>query len=51
MPQVQQLLVRNWPHLEGFKQKDIQHKLQQKQNYDRRHRVRPLPPLSEDSPV
>ena len=30
----QQLLVRNWPHLEGFKQKDIQLKLQQKQNYD-----------------
>ena len=51
MPKVQQLLVRNWPHLEGFKQKDIQLKLQQKQNYDRHHRVRPLPPLFEDSPV
>ena len=25
--------------------------LQQKKNYDRRHRVRPLPPLSEDTPV
>ena len=25
--------------------------LQQKKNYDRRHRVRPLPPLSKDTPV
>ena len=51
VPQVQQLLVPNWPHLEGFEQKDMQLKLQQKKNYDCRHRVRPLPPLSEDTPV
>ena len=51
VPQVQQLLVPNWPHLEGFKQKDMQLKLQQKKNYDCRYCVRPLPPLSEDTPV
>ena len=49
-PQVRQLLVPNWPHLEAFKQKDMQLKPQQK-NYDRRHHLRPLPPLSEDTPV
>ena len=51
VPQVRQLLVPNWPHLEGFEEKDKQLKLQQKENYDRRHRVRPLPPLLEDTPV
>ena len=51
VPQVRQLLVPNWPHLKGFEQKDMQLKLQQKKNYDCRHRVRPLPPLSEDTPV
>ena len=29
----------------------MQLKLQQKKNYDRRHRARPLPPLSKDTPV
>ena len=50
VPQVRQLLVPNWPHLKGFEQKDMHLKLQQK-NYDRRHPVCPLPPLSEDTPV
>ena len=29
-PQAQQLLTPNWPHLEGFEQKDQQLELQQK---------------------
>ena len=51
VPQDWQLLVPNWPHLEGFEQKDMQLKLKQNRNIGHCHRVHPLPPLSEVLPV
>ena len=51
LPQPQQNLLPNWPHLKNFKEKHQMFKAEQKRNYDRRHRVRSLPILPEDQPV
>ena len=44
-------VVPNWPHLQGFEEKDKQYKEQQKEQYDHRHRVRSAPQLPADTEV
>ena len=51
VPQSVKSLTPNWPHLSGFAQKDCEYKDQQKQNFDKRHRARPLPLLLDKTPV
>ena len=51
LPQPQQNLLPNWPHLQDFKNKHRMFKADQKKSYDRRHQVRSLPILPEDQPV
>ena len=51
VPQVSNLLIPDWPHLQGFEEKDRKYKQQQKEQYDSRHRVRPLTPLPNDTDV
>ena len=51
LPQVQELLVPNWPYLSQFRLKDKQYKALQKENCDRCHRVSPLPELPDGTPV
>ena len=51
VPQVSNLLIPDWPHLQGFEEKDRKYKQQQKEQYDNRHRVRPLTPLPNDTDV
>ena len=51
LPQPQQNLLPQWPYLDEYAEKHEQFKADQKRHYDRRHRVRPLPILSEDEPV
>ena len=51
IPQVSNLLIPDWPHLQGFEEKDRKYKQQQKEQYDSRHRVRPLTPLPNDTDV
>ena len=51
VPQVSNLLIPDWPHLQGFEEKDRKYKQQQKEQYDSRHRVRSLTPLPNDTDV
>ena len=51
IPQTKITLTPDWPYLTDFRQKDEEIKKKQKANYDKRHRVRSLPPLSNDEPV
>ena len=51
VPQLQKLLIPEWPYLKGFREKDGQYKEKQKHNYDQRHHVQPLPPLPNDTLV
>ena len=51
VPQTKELLIPNWPHLANFAEKDREFKERQKNDYDRRHRARPLPSLPNDSDV
>ena len=51
VPQISKHFVPEWPYLQSFADKDKEFKSQQKSNYDRRHRTKPLPQLPEDSPV
>ena len=51
IPELQQNLMPKWPYIQDFTVKHQKRKADQKRNYDRRHRVRPLPILSEDQPV
>ena len=51
LPQVENLLVPKWEYLKDFQNKNELFKNQQKENYDRRHRVRALTPLPEKSGV
>ena len=50
VPQVKKHFIPQWPYLNKFRKSDVQYK-KQKQCYDRRHRVRPLPPYVDDLPV
>jgi len=51
VPQTTDLLTPNWPYLQDFAEKDRQYKQQQKQNYDKRHRVQSLPDIPNDTQV
>ena len=51
VPQVANLLIPDWSHLQGFEEKDRKYKQQQKEQYDNRHRVRSVPPLPDDTEV
>jgi len=51
VPQVSNLLTPDWPHLQGFVEKDRQYKKQQKQQYDHHHKVRSVAPLPDDTDV
>ena len=42
VPQAKELLIRNWPHLSDFAERDRQYKEKQKEDFDRRHRARTL---------
>ena len=51
LPQVQDLFIPKWSYLSEFKLKDKQYKDLQKENYDKCHRVAPLPELPDGTPV
>ena len=51
VPQVSNLLIPDWPHYLGFQEKDAEYKKQQKEQYDRRHRARPITTPPEDTEV
>ena len=51
MPQVANLLIPDWSHLQFFEEKDREYKQQQKEQYDNRHRVRSVPPLTDATEV
>ena len=51
VPQVANLLIPDWSHLQCFEEKDREYKQQQKEQYDNRHRVRSIPPLPDDTEV
>ncbi len=51
IPQIRKQLVPNRPHIGGFRQQDEQFKASQKSQYNRRHRVRELPSLPDNTPV
>ena len=44
--QVKEKLTPQWPYLEKFRSCNREFKWKQKSNYDRRHRVQPLPDVS-----
>ena len=51
VPEIKRRLTPNWPHLQGFPEKDKEMKQRQKEMYDRQHRVRSVPTLPDDTPV
>ena len=51
VPQLQDNLIPNLPHINSFANIDKRYKESQKSNYDRCHRVRSLPLLPEDQSV
>ena len=51
IPQVNDHLIPKWDHIQHFKTSDQKYKHTQKDNYDRRHRVRTLPDLPANQPV
>ena len=51
IPQPKRVFISDWPYLTSFRVKDEEQKRQQKTEYDRRHRDKPLPPHSDDELV
>ena len=51
IPQVKDNFILKWEHIQNFKELDEKYKQSQKDNYDRRHRVRTLPMLPENQAV
>ena len=51
VPQVSSHFIPKWPHIKNFRTLGEKYKRSQTQYYDKRHRVRKLPPLPEDQPV
>ena len=51
LPQVTEKLTPTWSYLEEFRRQDGEFKQRQKQDYDRRHRVRRLPPIPDETEV
>jgi len=48
VPQQKDKLITNWEHIQNFRTLDEKYKQTQKENYNRYHGVRALPPLPED---
>jgi transposase InsO family protein len=51
LPLTAQNLIPEWSYLQQFRQANKEFKETQKENYDRRHRVRDLPEIPADTPV
>ena len=51
IPQVTGSFIPKWSHIKNFRILDEKYKKSQKEYYDKRHRVRELPPLPENQPV
>ena len=51
VPQVKANFIPQWPYTESFRELDAKFKASQKDNYDKRYRVRELPPLPKDRNV
>ena len=51
IPQVKEKLTPQWPFLENFRYCNQEFKRKQKRDYDRRHRVRQLPDIPDDTTV
>ena len=51
LPLLTNQLIPCWPFLKDFRDQDSEYKKKQKENYDRRHGVRSLPMLPNDSEV
>ena len=51
IPQVKENFIPKWEHIQNFRQLDAKYKKSQKENYDRRHRVRTLPMLPDKQTV
>ena len=51
MPQVKANFIPQWSYTESFRELDAKFKASQKENYDKRHRVRELLSLPEDQNV
>lgn len=51
LPLLEEKLIPQWQYLQEFRLRDKQFKQKQKQEYDRRHGVRPLPEIPADSDV
>ena len=51
IPQLKDNLIPQWPFISDLQRKDREFKLRQKKNFDRRHRVRPLPDIPEETDV
>ena len=51
IPQVKQNLVPKWAYTKEFHRLDEEFKLRQKQYFDNRHRVKPLPDIPDDTDV
>ena len=51
LPQLTKTLVPEWSYLDKFYQDEERYKKRMKRDFDRRHRVTPLPELPEDTPV
>lgn len=51
IPQTKEMLIPGWPFMEDFRRRDKDFKRKQKENFDRRHKVKPLPELSEGTNV
>ena len=51
IPQVNTTLVPDWPYLNHFRQQNNIFKTRQKANFDKRHRVRSLSPIPNDTDI
>ena len=51
LPQTDTMLTPQWPYLKKFRELNKARKEKEKENFDSRHRVKELPPLSEDTDV
>ena len=51
IPQVNTTLVPDWPYLNHFRQRNNIFKVRQKTNFDKRHRVRSLSPIPNDTDI
>ena len=51
LPQVTDQLIPKWNCLPEFRRSDAEFKEKQKNDFDHRHRAKPLPPIPNDTPV